>query len=51
MKELLFFVLGLLVGGLTMTTFMCCLQINRVNKMEALYKELEDSKMEVPDEN
>ena len=32
MKELLFFVLGLMVGGLAGTTVMCCLQINRLNK-------------------
>lgn len=34
MSELLFFIIGLIVGGLTMTTLMCCLQINRVNEME-----------------
>lgn len=34
MSELLFFILGLVIGGLTMLTFMCCLQINRVNEME-----------------
>ncbi len=33
MKELLFFVLGLMIGGLTGTTLMCCLQINRLNKI------------------
>ena len=34
MKELLFFVLGLLIGGLTGTTVMCLLQINRINKYD-----------------
>lgn len=31
MKELLFFVLGLISGGLSGITVMCCLQINRLN--------------------
>ena len=34
MKELLLFILGMIVGGLAMTTLMCCLQINRINEME-----------------
>lgn len=34
MSELLFFILGLIVGGLAMTTLMCCLQINRINDLE-----------------
>ncbi len=32
MKELLFFILGMLIGGLLAITFMCCLQINEINK-------------------
>lgn len=36
MSELLFFILGLIIGGLVMTTLMCCLQINRVNELERL---------------
>ena len=32
MKELLFFILGMLIGGLFATIFMCCLQINKINK-------------------
>ena len=36
MSELLFFILGLIIGGLVMTTFMCCLQINRINEYERL---------------
>lgn len=51
MKELLFFILGMLVGGLAMTTLMCCLQINRLNEMEARYLKLEKEKSEVQDEN
>ena len=35
MKELLFFVLGLLVGGLSGITIMCFLQINRFSKIES----------------
>ena len=34
MKELLFFVLGLVIGGLTGTTVMCILQINRLKKYD-----------------
>ena len=34
MSELLFFILGLIIGGLVMTTLMCCLQINRINEYE-----------------
>ena len=51
MEELLFFVLGIIVGGLAMTTLMCCLQINRLNEMEARCMQLEKEKLEVKDEN
>lgn len=34
MSELLFFILGIIIGGLVMTTVMCCLQINRINDLE-----------------
>lgn len=51
MSQLLFFILGTIIGGLTMTTLMCCLQINRVNEMEARYVELKNSISEVEDEN
>ena len=33
MKELLFFILGMMVGSLFVTTIMCFLQINRINKL------------------
>ena len=36
MSELLFSILGLIIGGLVMTTLMCCLQINRLNEYERL---------------
>lgn len=34
MSELLFFVLGFIIGGLAMTTLMCCLQVNRISEPE-----------------
>lgn len=34
MSELLFFILGMVIGGLTGITLMCCLQINRINELE-----------------
>lgn len=33
MKELLFFTLGILIGGLTGISVMCILQINRLNNI------------------
>ena len=50
MKELLFFIMVMIIGGLSMTTLMCCLQINRINEMEAKYAELEKANTEVQDE-
>ena len=34
MSELLFFVLGFIIGGLAMTTLICCLQVNRISELE-----------------
>ncbi len=34
MGELLFFIIGLVIGGLTMTVVMCFLQVNRINDLE-----------------
>lgn len=34
MSELLFFVLGFIIGGLAITTLMCCLQVNRISELE-----------------
>lgn len=51
MSELLFFILGIIIGGLAMTTLMCCLQINRINEMEARCEELERANLEVQNEN
>lgn len=42
MNELLFFVLGLVIGGLIGVTLMCIIQINRINDYESkinYYKE------------
>ncbi len=50
MKELLFFIMGMIIGGLSMTTLMCCLQINRTNEMETKSTELEKANTEVQDE-
>lgn len=45
MSELLFFILGLIIGGLGMTTLMCCLQLNRINELERqiVLKDTEDN--------
>ncbi len=51
MKELLFFILGMIVGGLAMTTLMACLQINRLNEIETRCLKLENEKLEVQDED
>lgn len=40
MSELLFFVLGLVIGGLTGVVMMCALQINRINDYEKTIHEL-----------
>lgn len=40
MSELLFFVLGLMVGGLIGIVLMCVLQINRLNEIENKYRRL-----------
>lgn len=36
MSELLFFLIGTLLGGLIGVVLMCCLQINRLSKKEDL---------------
>lgn len=50
MEELLFFVLGLVIGGLTMTVVMCLIHIKRINEMQIEYKKLEDKYKEITDE-
>ncbi len=46
MKELLFFILGMMVGGLFATTLMCLLQINRIYELDNKKdnEEVEDEK-------
>ena len=46
MSELLFFILGFIIGGLAMTTLMCCLQINRVSELEREIVLLRDNEHE-----
>lgn len=40
MYELLFFIIGLLLGGIAAFAVLCCLQINRINKYEAEIRRL-----------
>lgn len=40
MSELLFFVLGLVIGGLSGIALLCMLQINKINEYEKRIKEL-----------
>lgn len=35
MTEFLWFLIGLLLGGIVATLVLCCLQINRINEYEA----------------
>ena len=42
MSELLFFVLGLIIGGLTGIVIMCMLQVDRINDYENKIKNLEN---------
>ncbi len=34
MSELIFFIIGIMLGGLTGVAIMCCLQINRLSEGE-----------------
>lgn len=43
MYELLFFVLGLVIGGLTGVVMMCAVQINRINEYERKIEDLSKS--------
>ena len=42
MKELLFLLLGMIVGGGVATVMLCCLQINRINDYEAEKRKLKN---------
>ena len=50
MKELLLFILGMIVGGLAMTTLMCCLQNNRINKMDKTCLKFKNKNSQVQDQ-
>ena len=50
MSELLFFILGLVIGGLVMTTLMCCLQINRINDLERQIVMANNNEIDNPEE-
>ena len=45
MSELIFFIIGIMLGGLTGVAFMCCLQINRLSERE----EVENAKTKCAD--
>lgn len=40
MTEFLWFLIGLLLGGIVATLVLCCLQINRINEYEAELQKL-----------
>lgn len=42
MKELLFFMFGLVIGGLSGLSIMCMLQISRINEIEKNNKRKEN---------
>lgn len=42
MKEFIFIIIGILIGGSTTLIYMCCLQINRINKYETEIKKLKN---------
>lgn len=43
MREALFLLLGMIVGGCVATVLLCCLQLNRINDYEAKIRELKDA--------
>ena len=43
MREMLFLLLGMVVGGFVATVLLCCLQINRINAYEAEIRRLKDT--------
>lgn len=40
MSELLFFLLGMIIGGFVVLIMLCCLQVSRINKYEAEIRRL-----------
>ena len=46
MSGLLFFIIGVMVGGLVMTMITSIIQINRINELETAYTNLVNQKVE-----
>ncbi len=44
MIQLLFFLLGMMIGGLVSLVLLCCLQVNRINEYEAEIKRLKEQR-------
>lgn len=44
MSELIFFIIGIVTGGMTMLILMCCLQVNKINELESKYESLKYEK-------
>lgn len=42
MSELVFLIIGLLIGGCLAVTFMSCLQLGRINRYEAEIRRLKE---------
>lgn len=42
MREVLFLLLGMVLGGIAATVLLCCLQINRINGYEAELRRLRE---------
>ena len=46
MSGIFIFILGMMTGGLIGITFMCCLQINRINDYEEQIRKLQKKEKE-----
>lgn len=44
MRELLFLLLGMVLGGIVATVLFCCLQINRINSYEEKIRRLQKNR-------
>ncbi len=44
MGKLIFFIVGMIAGGLVTLVILCCLQINRINEYESLIRKLKEQK-------
>lgn len=43
MRDVLFLLLGMILGGCAAAVLLCCLQINRINDYEAEIRRLKDA--------